>query len=186
MSSLPVELQELRRAVAAGECFTFFPFYGHTATPGAVTAACLSQWFPCRFEVEGVAYRSSEQWMMAGKARLFGDAAALEQILATDSPAEAKRLGRLVRGFDGAQWATHRLSLVARGNLEKFGQNPALRAFLLGTGDAILIEAAPRDTIWGIGLGRQNPWVTKPEKWRGLNLLGFALMQARATLRARA
>jgi ribA/ribD-fused uncharacterized protein len=181
--NLPLDLETLRQAAASGERFRYFAFYGHTASAGVVTPACLSQWFPCEFVVDGVTYRSAEQWMMAGKARLFGDDEALAKILATDSPARAKRLGRAVRRLDAATWATHRVPLVAQGNVEKFGQNPALCAFLLGTGDAVLVEAAPRDTIWGIGLGRTNPLVKQPGKWRGLNLLGFALMRARESLR---
>ncbi len=35
-----------------------------------------------------------------------------------------------------------------------FKQNPELLEFLLGTGDAILVEAAPRDVIWGIGMAK--------------------------------
>src|SRR5215467_11097005 len=44
-------------------------------------------------------------------------------------------------------------------------------------------EAAPRDKIWGIGLGRENPAVHDPLRWRGRNLLGFALVKVRAVLR---
>jgi len=46
------------------------------------------------------------------------------------------------------------------------------------------VEASPRDRIWGIGMGRDNPSVERPSQWRGHNLLGFALMQARAILAA--
>lgn len=33
----------------------------------------LSQWYDCKFEVDGVTYASTEMWMMVQKARLFGD-----------------------------------------------------------------------------------------------------------------
>lgn len=33
----------------------------------------LSQWYDCRFEVDGVTYASTEMWMMVQKAKLFGD-----------------------------------------------------------------------------------------------------------------
>lgn len=33
----------------------------------------LSQWYDCAFEHDGSTYRTAEEWMMVGKARLFGD-----------------------------------------------------------------------------------------------------------------
>ncbi len=122
--------------------------------------------------------------MMAGKARLFRDEEAAERIVAVDHPGEAKRLGRQVRGFDQAAWEEARFGIVVDGNVAKFGQNPDLRAFLLGTGERVLVEASPRDRVWGIGLGARNEDAERPDRWRGLNLLGFALMEARARLAA--
>ncbi len=72
--------------------------------------------------------------MMAGKSRVFGDADAPARVLANDDPAAAKHAGRSVRGFDEAVWVDRRFDLVLRGNLEKFGQHPLLKAFLIGTG----------------------------------------------------
>ncbi len=61
--------------------------------------------------------------MMATKARLFGDGDALGRFLAADHPSEAK-----------------------------FSQHPPLRAYLLSTAPRVLVEASPRDRVWGIGL----------------------------------
>jgi len=44
----------------------------------------------------------------------------------------------------------------------------------------VLVEASPVDRIWGIGLAQDDDKVGNPNLWRGLNLLGFALMQVRA------
>lgn len=38
------------------------------------------------------------------------------------------------------------------------------------------------DRIWGIGMGKDNPNVENPLKWRGKNLLGFALTEVRDKL----
>ena len=60
-----------------------------------------------------------------------------------------------------------------------------MTAYLVGTCDRVLVEASPRDRIWGIGMGADDPAAERPSEWRGQNLLGFALMQARAVLARR-
>ena len=69
------------------------------------------------------------------------------------------------------------------GNWHKFSQNRELREFLLSTGDSVLVEASPYDAIWGIRLAASSPEAQDPMKWRGQNLLGFALMEVRDELR---
>ena len=119
---------------------------------------------------------------MAEKARLFGDDI-LVQILAAKSPAEAKKLGREIQGFDAEVWEAHKVDIVRAGNLHKFGQHKDLLKFLLSTGDRVLVEASPVDAIWGIGLAADAPEAADPARWRGPNLLGFALMEVRDELR---
>ncbi|MFJ5264593.1 NADAR family protein [Streptomyces sp. NPDC088387] len=179
-------LDALVREVRAGSRVKYLHFWGHRPLPdGRVGASCLSQWWPSAFTVAGVEYATAEHWMMAEKARLFGDAAAAERVLAAGHPAEAKKAGRLVRGFDDAVWERERFPIVVEGGVHKFGADPELRGFLLGTGARVLVEASPVDRIWGIGLAADAPAAQDPERWRGLNLLGFALMAARERLRAR-
>ncbi|MEV8323662.1 NADAR family protein [Kitasatospora sp. NPDC056731] len=176
---------ELAALTAAGVRPKWLMFWGHTERKGGGTRReCLSQWWPGQFTVDGVAYASAEHWMMAGKARMFGDEAIEQRVLAAHTPAEAKKLGRLVKGFDDAAWTAGRFELVVEGNVAKFGQDEALRAYLLGTGDRVLVEASPVDRIWGIGLAADDIRAERPDEWRGLNLLGFALMEARARLAA--
>lgn len=121
--------------------------------------------------------------MMAEKARLFGDGAALDRIMAANSPQEVKQLGRTVVPFDEARWSAVRSERVVKGNLAKFEQNAALKAHLLATYPEVLVEAAPADRVWGIGIGRNHPDAVDPLRWPGLNLLGFALVCVRTTLR---
>jgi predicted NAD-dependent protein-ADP-ribosyltransferase YbiA (DUF1768 family) len=44
------------------------------------------------------------------------------------------------------------------------------------------VEASPRDRVWGIGMGASHSDATRPSRWRGTNLLGFALMNVRDQL----
>lgn len=175
--------EELIAALEAGATPKYLLFWGHQPkADGQPGPHYLSQWWPCGFTVDGVDYASAEHWMMAEKARLFDDSAALARILAAPTPAEAKNLGRLVHGFDDAAWNAVRFEAVVAGNVAKFGQDPELRAYLLGTVNRVLVEASPRDRLWGIGLSAGNDQAADPRRWRGLNLLGFALGEARERL----
>jgi ribA/ribD-fused uncharacterized protein len=178
-------LGELLGLIRAGESAEYLMFWGHRAPDtGAVGRSCLSQWWPATFTVDGLAYPSAEHFMMAAKALLFGDTATAEQIRQAPDPALAKALGREVRGFDEQRWAACRFEAVVAGNMAKFRQHPDLRQFLLGTGDQVLVEASAGDAIWGIGLAAEDQRSARPETWRGLNLLGFALMEVRQRLKA--
>lgn len=182
-ASVPAELAEVQARAAAGEALDMLLFWGHRPrADGQPSVACFSQWFAAPFVVDGVRYATAEHWMMAGKARLFDDARALAQVFADDDPAQAKAAGRGVRGFDEMRWRRHRFDRVVDGNLAKFAQHPALRDFLLSTGDRVLVEASPVDAIWGIGLAADDARAHDPARWPGLNLLGFALMRVRARL----
>ena len=105
-----------------GKTVDFLFFWGHTPkTAGVVDASCFSQWYACAFEHEGVTYRTAEHFMMAAKARLFGDRASLVRVLDAKTPAEAKAIGREVTPYDDAAWGRGRFNAVVRGNVAKFG-----------------------------------------------------------------
>ncbi len=178
-----MEVEDLKRRVRRGESLEYLLFWGHKSAPDAPpSASCLSQWHPSPFVVDAVRYPTAEHWMMAEKARLFRDAEMLARILQADSPGAAKKLGGMVRGFDERLWRARRFEVVVAGNVHKFGQNPHLRAFLHSTGSKVLVEASPVDRIWGIGLAKDATEAEDPLRWRGLNLLGFALMEVRERL----
>jgi ribA/ribD-fused uncharacterized protein len=179
-----MNLQQLRAREAAGEALRFVHFWGHTpARDDVVDKACLSQWYPAPFvDDDGVRYATAEHFMMVGKARVCGDAASEAAILKDDRPAVAKELGRRITPFDHARWAAARFDVVVRGNLLKFSQHPDLLAFLRHTGDRVLVEASPSDRVWGIGLAATDADADRPSRWRGENLLGFALMEVRRRL----
>ena len=177
-------IDEVRQAYSRGEKLDFWLFWGHTpAKDGSIGAPCLSQWWGCEFSENGIEYTSAEQYMMAGKARLFDDRVTLGQILDAHDPKAVKALGRKVRNFDGNAWKASCQAIVKRGNFLKFSQNAELKGFLLSTGEKILVEASPYDRIWGIGMGKDDEFAGNPLKWRGQNLLGFSLMSARDEIR---
>lgn len=150
-----------------------YPFY----------SGVLSNWHKCNFVVEGVRFNCAEQYMMYSKAILFGDFDAAKLILNSQTPREQKAAGRMVRGFDEGRWKMFRSGIVFTGNLHKFSQNKKLLEFLLSTGSAQIVEASPKDRIWGVGLAADDERIMDPSQWKGLNLLGIALVQVREVLR---
>lgn len=175
---------ELCSYIDHGGIAKYLYFWGHQPTKdGSITKTCFSQWFESPFEVEGIRYPTAEHYMMAGKARLFGDQDALQRILAATNPGAIKAVGREIRDFDEGKWLEHRWQIVVAANFAKFSQNKFMGEFLLNTGDRVLVEASPVDSIWGIGLAADDPAAENPHLWKGLNLLGFALMQVRKQLR---
>lgn len=170
--ALPLSLPELRARMAAGETFQFQPFYG----------GVFSQWASISFTSGGYVYDTAEHYMMAMKARLFGDDDTFDRVLASGHPREAKALGRLVKGFDFDRWVKARTDIVLRGNLKKFSQNRKALEALLHTRGVILVEASPYDKIWGVGIGEKDPRAVNPTQWDGENLLGFALTEVRSLL----
>ncbi len=174
-------LAELLRAEASATLPPVLPFYGHVATGPGAGPWVLTQWWPSPFDVDGVRYPTAEHWMMAAKARTFGDDHALQQVLAARDPEQAKQLGRRVRGFDSAAWAAVAYGVVVEGNRHKFAAASPERDYLRGTGAAVLVEASPVDLIWGSGRG-EEPADLLPSRWTGRNLLGFALMDVRDEL----
>lgn len=178
---------DLLASIAAGGRATYLMFWGHQPRrDGTLGPMCLSQWWPAPFKADGLRFATAEHYMMWSKARLFGDDDAAQAVLQAPGPAQAKKIGRLVKGFEEDAWVAHRWQIVVDASVGKFGSDPALRAYLLGTSRRVLVEASPRDRIWGIGMGASNEHAQDPARWRGLNLLGFALMEARQRLGAQA
>lgn len=139
----------------------------------------LSNWYPSHFVVDDIKFSSMEQFMMYKKAVCFGDTDIAAQILETDDAARIKELGRLVAGYDDNYWSGIRQIVVYQGLLSKFSQNEDLKELLMQTGESILAECAVKDRVWGIGLSMKDPDRLDRAKWKGQNLLGYALMMVR-------
>ncbi|MDE6775961.1 MAG: NADAR family protein [Ruminococcus sp.] len=163
-----------------GEKMKFVFFWGHRpSSDGVITKSCFSQWYDCKFTVDGVEYHTAEQYMMSQKALLFGDEKINTEIMKSGHPNQFKALGRRISGFNEEIWNNNKTAIVIKGNYAKFSQNQELKEFLLNTGNRILVEASPYDKIWGIGMSANNSGIENPNCWNGENLLGFCLMEVR-------
>ncbi len=143
----------------------------------------LSNWYLSDFCVDKISYSSMEQYMMYQKALLFHDMEIAEQILNTSNVRKIKALGRSVQHYEDGVWNGMRQIIVYQGLSQKFQQNIELKEKLLATQEHLLAECAVQDKIWGIGLSMKDERRLYPEQWQGQNLLGFALMCVRSTLK---
>jgi ribA/ribD-fused uncharacterized protein len=143
-----------------------------------------------RSEFEGTVQCScSEEMIMLAKAALFGDVAVWERICtnaATNAhPMLTKKLGRSIRDFDDAVWKSVLLSIAADVIVTKMTQDRVARGQLLRTGNRVLAETNPDDAIWGIALEYEDVDVEFAERWKGRNVLGWALMSCRNVMARR-
>lgn len=139
-----------------------------------------SNFYYVEFEYKGYKVTSSEQAFMLEKALMF-DKSMVERILSTTNPAEIKKLGRKVKNFDEKKWNEVRYDIMVDILCAKFSTEP-LKTELLDTGIEFIVEASPTDKIWGAGLALGDPRLNYAKYYPGRNLLGHALMDARARL----
>ena len=147
----------------------------------------LSNFYSCKIEFEGHVFKSSEHLYMYLKAKYFQDNDIMSKILNAKTPFESKKLGRAIKLFDKSKWELVSSSIMYQVLQLKFEQNTKLRQQLINTGTLWLVEASPRDKLWGIALecGADNktqshPDATHPTKWKGRNRLGNILMVLRS------
>lgn len=128
----------------------------------------LSNFYPAPVKLFDIAAMSGEEYPTvehAFQAAKTDDLAERVAILRAPTPGRAKRLGQRVK--KRADWEQVKEAVMLRLLRQKF-HHAALRAKLLATGDAVLIEGNWwGDTYWGICKGR------------GQNRLGALLMQVR-------
>ena len=143
----------------------------------------FSNWSPSIFWYAGQRFHNSEQAFMWEKASFFGDDKMRDEIQKETNPKYVKALGRKVKGYDDTAWTIHSFGFMFSVNFAKYKQSEILKELLLSTGDRTLVEASPYDRIWGIGIGKDDDDCLDENKWKGMNLLGKALMQVRKQLK---
>lgn len=156
--------------------FNEFYFFWETDSP-------FSQWHKCSFKAFGIEFNTAEQYMMFQKALLFNDEKTADKILATKNQREQKMLGREVVNFDDRIWKDNARRIVYEANRYKFMQNDNLKLELLETGEKLLVEASPDDSIWGIGLRKEDKRALNYNSWQGTNWLGYVLTLLREDIK---
>ena len=144
----------------------------------------FSNFYPCRFEYDGVKWKSSEQCFMAQKAKFFNDEETYNLILKAETPKEAKKLGRLVKNYDDKKWEKIREKTMYDIVLQKFIQNNDLQLLITRKDliDKTFVEGSPFDEIYGVKMDYRNPNIDDESNWNGTNLLGKILCNVRSYL----
>lgn len=132
---------------------------------------CFSNFSAHGFELDGQYWKTAEHYFQAQK---FVGTKFEEKVRLAYSPKQASELGRR-RDFPlRDDWESVKDDIMRRAVQRKFETHADIRAILLNTGDAELVENAPGDYYWGSG-----------KDGTGLNKLGQILMAVRAVLRDR-
>ena len=127
----------------------------------------LSNFYPHAFLFNGHTYATAEHAFQATKCVDLEEAQSVRQ---ASSPAAAKRIGRRVQLRE--DWNEARVDVMRAVLAAKFA-DPDLRARLIATGDADLVE----ENTWGDRFWGRSRGV-------GKNMLGQLLMELRESLRA--
>jgi ribA/ribD-fused uncharacterized protein len=129
----------------------------------------LSNFWPAPITLDGRVWPTSEHYFQGKK---FAGTPDEEVICLTPSPMIAARMGRSRRRPLRPDWEAVKERVMLEALRAKFTQHPDLRAALLATGAARLIERSRRDAYWGDG-----------GDGHGRNRLGALLEQVRDELR---
>jgi ribA/ribD-fused uncharacterized protein len=130
---------------------------------------CFSNFYPAPVQIDGRRWPTTEHYFQAQK---FAGTPREEAIRKTRSPMIAARMGRSRQHPLRRDWESVKDALMRRAVLAKFTQHADLRAQLLATGDARIVEHTARDAYWGDG-----------GDGSGRNRLGEILMSVRDELR---
>lgn len=131
----------------------------------------FSNFAPYPITLAGKRWPTSEHYFQAQK---FDDPKQREKIRKANTPMIAARLGRDRSAKLRRDWESVKVQVMTEALLAKFSQHEDLRALLLATDDALLIEHTDNDAYWGDG-----------GDGSGKNMLGQVLMRVRDQLRAR-
>ena len=142
----------------------------------------LSNFHPCKFEINGIKYSSSEQWIQHCKAKYFKDTITMAQILSTETALDSKLLARDIAGYDERRWKEVAYKECYKGLFEKFAQNEEIKQVLVNTGNKRLVESS-YDQVWGTGIPLNDPSCLDRSKWTSPGILSKLLMDIRSKLR---
>ena len=159
---------------------TFSTSYRHRPVTFEIPENCGADRLKASGRSTTVTFTFAHKAIMLCKASLFGDYDTFDLMLKSTNRSHAQQLGRRVSPFDQTVWDKMICSITRATMLAKAKEVKLFRDYLLATGDAVLANVLQFDFVWGVGLPDANSSIVNfPGSWRGLNVLGWALMEAR-------
>ena len=131
---------------------------------------CFSNFSRHPIYLGGKHWRTSEHYFQGQK---FQGTEHEEAVRLCKTPRQAAEMGRSRKLPLRRDWESVKDQVMLQAVRAKFSQHADLKAVLLGTGDAVLVEHTEKDSYWGDG-----------GDGSGKNRLGQILMQVREGLRA--
>src|SRR5690349_14921848 len=140
-------------------------FYSPTENP----YGCFSNFSRHGFELDDLYWPTSEHYFQAQK---FAGTSHFDAVRNARTPKQAAEIGRDRSRPLRKDWEQVKDDIMHRAVLRKFETHADIRQLLLATGDALIVENAPRDYYWGSG-----------QDGTGQNKLGLILMEVRDLMR---
>lgn len=142
--------------------------------------AWLSNFFPCKIDIQGLSFKSAEQAFQYTRAIRLKDTHLANLIRRSRNAKEAKLLS-YGNTTISPEWDNDRFDVMRHIITEKFTQNYELGGKLVSTGQEALIEATI-DGFWGAKASITSKSI-KDGTWMGANFLGKILAEVRNELR---
>ena len=141
-----------------------------------------SNFHPAPYKYNNITFPTAEHGIQYGKADLFDNDIAKSQILRSNSPYQAKKVGSRIKGFDRDKWTANSEDIAYNAILNKFAQNSLLGNILVSSGGIRLVEAS-RELPWGTGVPIRHRDVLHEESWVSPGLMNKILQRVHDTLR---
>jgi len=147
------------------EPLTIINFYSTTGEHG-----CFSNFSRHTIVLKGKKWPTTEHYFQAQK---FAGSEHEDEVRKCKTPGESARMGRSRKLPLRRDWESVKVQIMLDALRAKFTQHDDLKAILLGTADAKLVEQTANDSYWGDG-----------GDGSGKNMLGVLLMRLREELKA--
>ncbi len=163
----------------SGNYRIFSNFYQHHPIPFTIPECCDKLELISSGRCPTFKFNCGEKAIMLCKASVMKDYITYDKILSETIPSRIKALGRQIKPWDQEKWDSLVCTIAFSVIWAKASNHSKFREILLSTENNIIAEATRNDQNWGIGIDMGKEEVEIPRRWRGTNILGWALMETR-------